>query len=123
MSNDAMAIQLIRILPMVEAIHNEARIAATGAGGIEAADYCVSRFNHYAEKVMELTEDDLLTGLKLVLGSSTTNETKMHQVLVASSELTSYIQQRIGISSSSGREFNIGTIIHQTREREEEKSE
>lgn len=119
MSNDAMTIQLIRILPMVEAIHNEARIAATGAGGIEAADYCVSRFNHYVQKVISLTQDDLLTGLTLEPEADSPNETKMQQVLVASSELTCYLQQRIGISSSSGREFNIGTIIHQTREREE----
>ena len=98
MSDETAILQMIRVLPMVEALHTEAKIAASGGGGLDAAEYCVRRMNTYAQKATDLTGDDLLEGLKLSFEEGTPNEQKVQQVVMASSELQAYLRQQIGIN-------------------------
>lgn len=98
MSDETAILQMIRVLPMVEALHNEARTAVTAGMGTDAADYCVSRINTYVQKVTAMTGDDLLNGLELRPDEQATNEQKIQQVMMASSELCAYLRQRVGIA-------------------------
>lgn len=113
MKDDQAILQMLRILPLTDAIHREARVAISGGGGIDAADYCINRLSIYVQKVMDVVEDDLLTGLKLTPSASSNNEEKMQQVVMASAELQAYLRQRIGISVGNSGQL-IGTIINQS---------
>ena len=128
MADEAAILQMIRILPMVEALHDEARIAVTSEQGLHAADYCVGRVNAHIERVVGLTEDDWISELKIHSEEGGTDEPdmeevrpegggpaakKMEQVLVASAELKAYLRQRIGISGEGGGIKKIADVFNQ----------
>jgi hypothetical protein len=116
MADEAAILQMIRILPMVEALHNEARIAVNSGQGLQAADYCVSRVNAQIERVIGLTEDDWISELKIHSEQGGgQEEQKMEQVLMASAELKAYLRQRIGIASDGGGIQQIAGIFHQAK--------
>ena len=106
MSDDAAILQMIRILPMVEALYSQCQIAVSGGGDVQEGgnSYCVNRLNTYVQRVSDLTKDDLLDGLKLRPGSS------ISSVVVAAAELRSYLRQRIGLPL--GAASGIGTQIY-----------
>ena len=98
MPDEAALLQMIRMLPLVEAIHKESRIAVSGGGGSGAADYCVRRVNAHIQKVVDLVGDDLLEGMNVLPDEAATDDQKMEQVVMAASELRAYLKQRIGVS-------------------------
>lgn len=116
MKDERAVLQMIRLLPLVEAIYKEARVAVSGGLGIDAADYCIARHNTYVQKIRDLTEDDLLDGLVLAPSAEMDNEQKMQHVVVAAAELQAYLRQNIGISSTSSGQI-IGTLIQSPKEK------
>ena len=97
MSEETAVLQMIRLLPMVEALHEETLRLANMGGG-HAPDYFVTRLNAHVQKVAEVTADEFLRGLTLAPAEAATNEQKMEQVTGAASELQAYLRQRIGIT-------------------------
>ena len=105
MPDDSAVLQMIRTLPMVDALYDEAfRVAHSGGG--HAPEYFVKRVNTYIKKTMESTGDELLDGLGVEVGEDQSNDQKMEQVVSVAAELRAYIRQRIGLNLASPK----GTI-------------
>jgi hypothetical protein len=113
MSEEAAVLQMIRLLPMVEALHEETLRLANMGGG-HAPDYFVARLNAHVERVAELTADEFLRGLTLGPEAVATNEQKMEQVTGAASELQAYLRQRIGITMGGKGGNTFGLAPHYT---------
>ncbi|MFA6112060.1 MAG: hypothetical protein WDA75_25150 [Candidatus Latescibacterota bacterium] len=96
MADDAATIQMIRMLPMVEALHDEAFLLS-GQGECEGVDYLVQRLARYAEAAARFDDSGLLQGLAAAPQGQTSPEENLRQVVVATSELAAYLRQRIGI--------------------------
>ena len=120
MADETAILQMIRILPMVEALHGEARVAVNSGMGMNSADYCVSRVNSHINKVLGLTEDDWIGELKISPGEGSSDDQKMQQALIASAELKAYLRQRIGIAGEGGGIHQIANVLNAQREIREE---
>ena len=106
MSDEEVLIGLIRMLPMVEALHERAFMHAQ-TDGSEAPAYFVQRLNQQVARAHELTGDELVATLRLEPPDDpqqVQHQRKrwLQQVAAASAELRAYIRQRIGIADASG---------------------
>ncbi|MEW6753895.1 MAG: hypothetical protein AB1505_23385 [Candidatus Latescibacterota bacterium] len=97
MADDTATIQMIRMLPMVQALHDEAFLLA-GQGECQAVDYLIQRLALYADAAAHHDDGGLLEGLAAVPEGQASPQEKLRQVVVATSELVAYLRQRIGIS-------------------------
>lgn len=113
MADDAAILQMIRVLPMVDALYDEAFRLANSGGGF-APDYFVKRLNAYVQKIAGVAGDDFLGGLELNPEETATNEQKMEQVSAATAELRAYLRQRIGVNVGGHGGPNISMGPHYT---------
>ncbi|MEW6755751.1 MAG: hypothetical protein AB1505_32950 [Candidatus Latescibacterota bacterium] len=110
MADDTAVLQLFRMLPMVQALHDEAfTLAAQGEGG--AVGYMVERLNRYGRIAADIDQTPLLEGLTIAPQEGDSREETLQQVVVASSELAAYLRQRIGMGGGSVRER--GNDVHE----------
>jgi len=106
MAAETAILPMLRLLPMVEALHDESfRLVHSGGGN--APDHFVRRVNTHIQKVVELSGEDFLEGLRLSPEETATNEQKMEQVVAATAELQAYLRQRIGVAAGGPRQTNL----------------
>jgi hypothetical protein len=106
MADETAVLQMLRLLPMVEALHDEGfRLVHSGGG--HAPDHFVRRANAHVERTVELSGDQFVAGLKLEPEATATNQQKMEQVVAAAAELQAYLRQRVGIAAGGGKVTNL----------------
>lgn len=107
MSEEQLLLTMIRMLPMVEALHDEAFMHAHQGGG-DSPSYFVARLNKHVGRLSELSGDDLVSDLRIDASADVDKAAIMQQVAGATAELKAYLRQRIGFSEKGGSSnFNL----------------